>query len=387
MKIGILTHWWAKDNYGQALQMYGLYNYLLWLDHSPCIIRFNPFMVVPQKRRNINRALNVFNPMKLHRFLKDKIIKNREDTLQKNNPRDFPTFLNKYFTFTDRSFSNLLELAEAFQDYDAIIVGSDQVWNYFPSGEDGYSSIDAYTIRFGPTNLIRLSYAASMGFSGISKIHGNRLASNLKFFSGISVREKQAVDILKNFGVSEVFWVPDPTMLLGPEGYSKLISNDDKYKTAFFVYSLKNTSVFVGKEIAKELSVKRKIFEYVGGNGLGDKELTCFPTIEEWLSYMYGAETIITNSFHGCVFSILFQKNFYYYPLLPNKDGHVDTRIDSLLGRLGIEGRAITSKEQLSTVIANPYKPIDWDSVDAKREEFVQVGKDFLAKHLGDSSI
>lgn len=77
------------------------------------------------------------------------------------------------------------------------------------------------------------------------------------------------------------------------------------------------------------------------------------------------------------MFSILFHKNFYYYPLIPDAQGHVDSRIDSLLTRLGIEGRAITTKEQLSSVITTPYKPIDWDSVDAKREEFVQVGKDF----------
>jgi hypothetical protein len=108
--------------------------------------------------------------------------------------------------------------------------------------------------------------------------------------------------------------------------------------------------------------------------------------VEEWLGYMANAQTIITNLFHGCVFSILFHKNFYYYPLIPDAQGHVDSRIDSLLTRLGIEGRAITTKEQLSSVITTPYKPIDWDSVDAKREEFVQVGKDFLAKHLGDST-
>ena len=269
---------------------------------------------------------------------------------------------------------------------DVLICGSDQIWNYFLPGEKGFPRIDAYSLAFGDYSFIRISYAASMGFSGISEVHGRRLARNLQDFFGVSVREKQAVDILKIFGVNDVVWVPDPTMLIGIEGYKKLINIDSKYTIPFFIYSLGNNSIFSGKEIAKLLLINNKYYQYSGASRYLDKKLTCFPTIEEWLSYMYGSETIITNSFHGCVFSILFRKNFYYYPLLPNNEGHVDTRIDSLLDRRGIKGRVIRTKEELSEMIKNPYNPIDWESVKIKQDEFVQVGKDFLAKHLKEAA-
>jgi len=388
MKIGILTHWWGNDNYGQILQMYGLSKYLNIKNHKVTILRINPYIIQQKKHSKINRYLSILNPKKVINYMinKSKSVPNKY-RMEKVPSRYFERFRQNYLPFSEREYFSLLELEEDAKHYDSIIVGSDQVWNYFSNGEDGFPAIDTYSIRFGPSQLVRLSYAASMGFNGTEETHLKRLVANLHKFKGVSVREEIAKEILERQGLLNVEWVPDPTLLLPVDTYKEFLSNDNRFRVSFFFYILNNQSIFTCINITNEMKKQDKQFILVGANRLYNKSVNAYPTVEEWLSYLEYSGTVITNSYHGCVFSILFHKNFYYFPLLPNAQGHVDSRIDSLLARLGIEGRAITTKEQLSSVIANPYKPIDWDSVDTKREEFVQAGKDFLAKHLGDSFI
>lgn len=388
MKIGILTHWWGTDNYGQILQMYGLSSYLSSQGYNVIILRFNPFKIQQKRCISFRRLLNIFNPFKVFSHVINKVNSFKlKMSLKKTPSRNFDEFCKHHLSFSGKEYSSVDELETDISDYDAIIVGSDQVWNYFSGGESGFPVIDTYSIRFGKSNLIRLSYAASMGFSGTEKLHLTRLIENLHKFQGISVREVSAKELLEKQGLENVAWVPDPTLLIKASDYEKLLSNNQKLRVPFFLYILNNKSIFQSNVLTAMLTKQKKNFTFVGANRLYDKKINAFPTVQEWVGYMANAQTIITNSFHGCVFSIIFHKNFYYYPLLPNAKGYVDSRIDSLLTRLGIMDRAITTTEILSSVITNPYKPIDWDSVDAKREEFVQVGKDFLAKHLGDSSI
>lgn len=383
MKVGILSFWWSENNYGQLLQLYALYNYVSSCGYDVEIIKYKSnYKVNLSNKHNIRRILKGLNPVLLSRYVHSKIKSKRFLKYETKNPRNFSNFRKDYLSFSKKAYSSYNELLENNKEWDILICGSDQVWNYFPSGEKGLPVIDVYSLAFGSSKSTRISYAASMGFDGISEVHGKRLATNLEKFKGVSVREKHAVKILNNFGVKNVVWVPDPTMLIGPEGYSKFIRNDDKYKVPFFLYGLSNTSVFTAQEVAKQLLKHDKTFEYVGANASMDKEISCYPTIEEWLSYVYNAQTIITNSFHGCIFCILFQKNFYYYPLLPNKNGAADTRIVSILDRLGIKDRAINNKKELIEIIKNPYRPIDWKSVKKKQGEFVLIGKDFLNTHL-----
>lgn len=387
MKIGILTHWWGTDNYGQILQMYGLSSYLSSLGNNVIILRFDPFKIQQKRYLSIRRLLNIFNPFKVFSYVIDKYNSFKlKKNLKKAPSRYFDEFRKHHLSFSGKEYSSVYELENEISNYDAVIVGSDQVWNYFANGEAGFPVIDTYTIRFGKPQLIRLSYAASMGFSGTEEVHLKRLVENLQKFQGISVREKSAKKILENQGLADITWVPDPTLLVPVAEYAKFFLDHKVTHQPFFLYILNNKSIFSSRDITSELKKQKQKFGFVGANRLLDKEINAYPTIEEWLAHLFYADTVITNSFHGCVFSILFHKNFYYFPLIPNANGQVDSRIDSLLNRLGIEGRAITTKEQISSVIANPYKPIDWDSVDAKREDFVQVGKDFLAKHLGNPS-
>ena len=152
----------------------------------------------------------------------------------------------------------------------------------------------------------------------------------------------------------------------------------------YFHYGLNNRSVLSSVDIAKFLS-ERLGSSYTFVDGTDDKQpvqQTDFPTVEEWLSYVMNSDVVITNSYHCVVFSIIFQTDFYYVPLLPSKDtGLCDDRITTLLNIVEIKDRAITSIKELETVLETP-RPISWNNVQDRLAAFADIGKDYLLKGI-----
>ena len=389
MKVAIITFWWTEENYGQVLQLYALYEWLRIEGHTVEIVKFIPNSNAKIKIKNIRgKSLFKLSVSFYNRFIKGRYTKHKLMNQRNRNPRYFEEFRKEYLEFTDLEYYSINDLCKIPPVADAYICGSDQIWNYLSTSINGIGRKNAYTAQFGSDKIKRISYAASFGFAGINENVGRKLASNLLSFEGVSVREAHAKEIFTEYGLKNIVVVPDPTFLLQKADYMNIINENLDLRfdcPDVFIYAVQNKSALSLEEITKALDEKNITYLATGANNVTDSKLNYFPTVPEWLYVLDKSKTVITNSFHGCVFSILFQKNFYYYPLLPNNEGHVDTRIDSLLGRLGIEGRAVRTKEELSEMIRNPYKPIDWESVKIKQEEFVQVGKDFLAKHLKEA--
>lgn len=381
MKIAILTYWWSEDNYGQMLQAFALQTYLKSLGSDSEIVRYR------KTKRTIYDHL-IF----LIKTLSDKFLKTNY-LVRYENPKNirnlgFRSFRDSVLKMSIVQFDSLRDLKKHPPEADIYICGSDKIWATYPRDIFRTDVFDTFTLNFGRRNKKRIAYAPSIGKSDIPKIAARRFRRNLKRFDGISVREESASILMSKIGIRDSVWVPDPTQLIGIEGYLRFIDSDPtKYQKSWFVYGLNNPSYITSNQIAKELLSKGVDFVYTGANGNTDKLINSYPTIPEWLSYMYYASNVITNSYHGCIFCILFHKNFYYVPVLPDKNGLPDERVLSIMNRYEIKNRAIKSLEELQRVIARPSRPIDWNSVDAKREEFVQVGKDFLSKHLGDCSI
>lgn len=387
MKIGIVTFWWSNNNYGQQLQAYALSKYLELCSYEVELIAYSPIVTTDSWKRRILHSWKICNPKRFLWEYKRVVTAYRtkdQTSYVASMSKRFGEFRKKYLKFSEVPYHSLHELNDNPPDCDVYVCGSDQIWNYFRKGELGYEDIDVFSLNFGSEKTVRISYAASIGNSGIQDDHGKRLANNLERFRGVSVREEHAVGVLKQFTDIEVVWVPDPTMLIDASEYEKLIGNSSQRGDVdFFIYAMNAFGKDVTlRQIITQIQKRGKSFDCCGGNGLRDVHLNSFPSMQEWLGHMKDAQTIITNSFHGCVFSVLFKKNFYYYTLRPKKGGHVDTRIDSLLDRLGITGRKISSKQELTEIIANPCRSIDWASVKKNQNEFVQVGKDFLRKCL-----
>lgn len=379
MRIAIFTYWWSEDNYGQLLQAFALQDYLSSCGYDSEIVRYRK-----TKKTIYDRGVCL-----LKFFIG--VMCNKRPIRKRITPilaqdRSFQVFRNTVLQMGSIGYDSLKKLKNNPPEANMYICGSDMIWATYSRDVFRTDVFDVYSLAFGQKQIKRIAYAPSIGKKEIPKISARRFRRNLKHFNGISVREKSAMELLTTLGINGVVWVPDPTQLIGAEGYYRFIDSDPTiYQKTWFVYGLINASYITSSQIAKELLNNDVDFAYTGANGNTDEFINCYPTIPEWLSYMYYAENIITNSYHGCIFCILFHKNFYYVPLLPDKNELPDERVLSLMERYEIKDRSIQSLEELQYVIARPVKSIDWESVDAKREEFVQVGKDFLTKHLGDS--
>ena len=248
-------------------------------------------------------------------------------------------------------------LKKANFDYNCYITGSDQVWNtsFLRSGER--KKTYSYFLDFAPDDKILASYAASFGTTKFPEDLKKDLEKSLKRFDIVSVREKTGLEIVKDAGVSEAFLVPDPTLLLKKEDYEKFVKEEKNEKGYTFLYMLGNH-----KKDATE------VLAYAQEKGLKSVECEEFG-IEDWLSEIYHSDLVVTNSFHGTVFSILFEKPFV--SLLIEGSGMND-RITTLLEKLELSDRIYKGD---SSIID---KEIDWEKVNKNLEKLRESGYEYI---------
>ncbi|OJF76371.1 MAG: hypothetical protein BKP49_07830 [Treponema sp. CETP13] len=360
MKIGIMTFWWSEDNYGQQLQCYALQKYLREAGHDAYLIRYdprsdfikNPFFV---------KVLKAFNPVKLIKFLFSrfqlfvKAVSRKKEHSQ--NPRFFESFRKKHIKQSNKIWYSYAELKKNPPEADVYIVGSDQVWNFGKiSLKHIKNVVHAYFLDFGSSNIKRFSYAASWGKKQISDSLKVEVSPLLNNFDWISVREKSGINICSSCDVENSLWVHDPTLFLPAEKYRMLYRNEKIRKPTekyIFLYYLNNGSKFPINNIYKWAKNKGLNVIYVSGNNQFDKYKKTYATIPEWLYLLDHAEYVFTNSFHCCVFSIIFKKLFAVIPLI-GINSEMNERIISLFDLCNIKSRFL-KKEDFS-VISVPYK-------------------------------
>lgn len=224
------------------------------------------------------------------------------------------------------------------KDYDVFIVGSDQVWRpcyALPIARYFLSFLD------DTCSNPRIAYAASFGtenceFSANQILDCSKL---LQKFSFVSVREQSGVEICKQlFGVRASHLL-DPTLLLSKDDYLKLIQNQKPSKGNLLVYVLDETPdirLFISQIAASEKLVPFNA-NYSLGNRLGIPQLP----IENWLRGFVDAKLIITDSFHACVFAIIFNKPF----ICLGNDERGMTRFHSLLDLFGLQHCLLNEKQ------------------------------------------
>lgn len=337
MKIGILTFHYAH-NYGAMLQAYALCTKLKKFGHNAEIVDYR----LPYIYRNHERlGLRAFYKQ---RYSSENCILGALKTL-KNFPRYFfrPTKWYKFEFFLNNILPKSVRLSSAEginkQGYDVIICGSDQIWNTRLTGE----LIPLYFCDglYAPK---KITYAASNGNEYIEPkfiLDFARLFKNLDY---VSIREKGLSDFLNNNGFKNTC-VLDPVFLLSKEEWQKVAEKpiESNYLLTYsfdespgffeFAYNVANK---LGKKMIvysfeKKLNLQDDIKQfYIGGP-------------KEFLGYLMNADFIITNSFHGTAFSIIFRKQFYS---IPPKHGR--ERIDSLLCTFGLQSRLVESDNDIN---------------------------------------
>lgn len=332
MKIGTITFWHSKENYGAILQCYALLKFLNQNGYNAKLIKTRIQPWGDLKHRWFYKFTNIltllFHPYQLMKLI-TKIKSNTKAVSGDVVDRSFSDFIDSKipsfpgeYTFDD--------LNSKFIDLDAIIVGSDQVWG-------GFSNL--YFLNF-KGDFKRISYAASFGGAKFENPFMRRkISSWLNKFDLVTVRETEGVEFCSRVGVNATM-VPDPTLLLTKEDYLTIIDKKEinNQKPYVFLYLL-------GKSISIEVAVimefaKKNGLEviYVASQGREDDFEKVYPTVEEWLSYMRDAKYVITNSFHGSAFALLFEKPFLTFPLA-GSDSKMNGRIETMLGKYHLEDR------------------------------------------------
>lgn len=323
MKIAILTHP-LTENYGGIMQAVALYGYLVEQGHDVTLLR-----------RHRNRAAwksfliflleNVpFQNYKNYRYLSKKRKKQKE-------------FIDKFIPSKTSVIYTTAQLKNAMQQerFDAVVVGSDQVWR-MASIDDGY--FENYFLNFVGDDIRKLSYAASFGvdhWEAPEKV--DVVKELLKRFYAVSVREVSGVGIcIDQFGRDDCELVVDPTLLVGCEFYDRFIDKAESGSgSSLLVYMLDSSSDrmslvdYVAKKkgegwVVNDVMVKSKILD-----------------VREWVNTFAKADFVITDSFHGMVFSIIFNKEFI---VLANRRRGV-ARFSSLASMLGVEDRILYSAD------------------------------------------
>ena len=339
-KIGTMTFHWAT-NYGAVIQAYALQKYLSDLGYETEIIDY-----VPKRTIMINTLFAIKN-------------RNR-DFFHKE--RKINQFRREHLKLSEHKIGISRRLKKYANEYSHIIVGSDQVWNYsFTMGAEGRTTL-SYFLDFVGQNIKKISYATSFGMDSAPQDYIDVVKPWVSRFDGISVRENTGVDIAKQLGVNAEI-VCDPTLLLKREDYESLLS-PSKWETGYvYSYILHGCEVEMSK-IKEVVKKSHPYANFISDDGSG---------IIEWLTKIRDAEFVITNSFHGMMFSLLFNIPFIVVPV---KGSKMNDRISTVLEMVGLLDRIV--EDELSI----PETTIDWETVNSKIEESRRKGKAYLERQL-----
>ena len=299
MKIGILTHPLGA-NYGGILQAWALSTYLKSLGHN--VVVLNRKNNLPFLKRVAKNLLTACGYKRYADPRYSKLVSFVEKNINYSKPLS-----------TDRQMTAYVKKYRL----DMVIVGSDQVWRPDFAKNYGFN----YFLDFVPPGVKKASYAASFGLSawGYNYEETQMIAGLLSKFVAVSVREDEAIKLCKdNLGI-EVEHLLDPTFLLTNTYYDNIASDRKINEPYTYVY-------WLGSEEEKQKAIR----EFGDQNKIVEISLrgnTPLESIEDWLSYIKYADKVITDSFHGLVFSILFNKQFFIQPNVSGGNG----RIHSLL--------------------------------------------------------
>lgn len=390
MKIGILTLP-LGINYGGILQAWALQEVLQSMGHEVVIL--NRQYGYPSVKLFLQRSFSVLKCIVKRYILSDKdiIINNPLASYYRTyyyDEEDMKKFIHDNFSVSPslRTSKKLFRYVKE-NRVEAIVVGSDQVWRaeYSPYITD-------YFLDFLPKDypMKRIAYAASFGGEECD-IPLNLLPvcmKSLEFFDAVSVREEAGKSLLEKIFSRKASLVLDPTLLLRRQDYEKIMNRENDVQTGGLIHY-----------ILDENEAKNQIVNDVAFSlGLSKRQLTISPrdaegklgkldTISFWLNTIANANFVITDSFHGCVFSIIFNKPFI---AIANK-GRGISRFVTLLGQFGLLGQLIFSLDEYQCKKRQLLFDIDYDSVNIKKKSLIRDARAFLMSSLstqidGDNS-
>lgn len=351
-KICIITFANTTDNYGQVLQYLATQEYLRARGHEPYLLiskghKRNLIDKIVNRLKNFfysspKRVLSVFEQEKERIYGEWWTIASEMEAI---HPRYFEEFRQKNF----KMISCHLEEVEQY-NFDAYVVGSDQTWG---------NSDELYYLGWAPRNAKRFAIAPSVAHYHFSETEINKLRPWVNLFKFVTVREKNGLSFCKRLGYTNAHQILDPTFLIPSTIYDlyTIPSTQSNQKPYIFLYLL-------GSEI--ELNVQ-DIFDfahscklevrYIASQGRKDDFPKEYARVDEWLGLLKNANYVITNSFHGMAFSIIYHKQFLTIPVIGVFTG-MNVRIENIAKIFGLQNRIY--KDNLNSI----EEEIAWKDVD-----------------------
>ncbi len=345
MKVATLT-FQNTTNYGAALQCYALYRSLQLLGAEAAVIQYNgpylnkPYKIAALKEKGVVRY----------------ILGNVWTLLRKPRSKQFRKFQSN-IQFTRCVNEKTIHELEA--EYDLFITGSDQVWNGSLTAYD-----TNYFLSFVKNISKKASYAASFGFLKVPEEKKSWYNENLTGFKYYNVRETSGQDIVKEVTGSEAKLTIDPTLLLTSDEWEKVMAPHELNEPYILTYQIspcrKMTEVI--KKIKEETGYKVIAIPFVMDFYFNyQSRINIGPA--EFISLIKNASYIVTDSFHGTAFSLIFNKNFW------SLSSRKESRITSILKILGLDQRIIYFDDELHQ---NLLESVAYNEAGARLEEYRQ---------------
>lgn len=374
-KIGILTHP-LRTNYGGVIQNYALQSAIKslgydvqtidWQDDKSIVyilsswVKRNFFHYVLRRKEiptnlflNLTRGQFIYISSNIQKFINNRISLSAHISMKKNISR-----INDW-------------------NYDALIVGSDQVWLK--------SFVPMMFLDFIRNDKIRkIAYAASFGKDEwtYSEELTNVCSKYAKRFNAISVREESAIALCDKYLSVKAEHVLDPTMLLSKEDYSELIGEDKGDLGAYlmtYILDRSTEKTKISNEVKEYFQLRQLTFDNNSEiwRPFRDNSDLIVKPIESWLKGFRDSSFIVTDSFHGVVFSIIFNKQFI--AIGNNRRGM--SRFTSILNLFELEDRLITIDVDIVDYLKN-IKKIDYEKVNVRLKEHRIKSLEFLSNNL-----
>ena len=363
-KIGIVS-WFYYANPGSAFQAYALQQYI---NSIPCcnaefVNIMNSFIGMlnapilkyyAEKHGRLYLLIRVFLALKAYRFC----------SFQRANIKKYPSLsiIKRHVSNKDRRKIN--------QRYDWVILGSDQLWNFALSTSFNFDERRFLDFVSGPH---KGAYAPSIGKDNWPEQYRERIKELLSDFSFIGVREKQSVGIVQPLVKVPVHWSLDPTFLMDKTEWAKVASKIKHDNDYIFEYCIIKSPIL--RSITEKLSEMTglPIIESHGDlcKHVPSAQRMPHQSPETWLGYLMNAKYVVTDSFHGCVFSININKEFFTVVTING------SRIYSILELFGLKDRVLMSVDDLDL-----SKAINWDNVNVRLEERRKESQDWLKSSL-----
>lgn len=324
-KIAITTRW-NYHNYGSALQVVASYEILKSLGYDPDIVNYIPSGKKYSTTSEADRA-------------HEESYAKYPRVIDKDRDKKFEDYLDSHLTFTQK-VQNEDEFDKLNDKYSAFIAGSDQIWA--PRVFD-----ERYFLNYVRDRRKKIAYAPSIGLPSIENEYvKSKMRDLILQFAHISVRERQGAELIRSsFNIDDVEVMPDPTLLLTYEEWRKIIPKHnkiegDKYILCYFLGENEKVWEHVA-EVSDQTGLAVKILPILEKDAKYGKLVEGVGP-EEFFNLLDDADIVLTDSFHGAIFSVITRTPFYVFERFDNKsNGSQNSRVYNLLEMLGMENRLI----------------------------------------------